>query len=166
MRLFKLALAGVVSICVVVWAMSLLFPSFVKVSRAVEVRAPKAELLSRLVDVSHWNEWNELTRGSNLTHVAFNANTFRSDQLQLRIVSVNGDSIRIVWTQKSGKQIPGGFNLYSSPGDLSTTVQWYFDFNLRWYPWEKIGSIIFDKELGPVMESSLDNLGILAMRKQ
>jgi hypothetical protein len=37
-------------------------------------------------------------------------------------------------------------------------LQWYFDIKLRWYPWEKFGSIVFDKQLGPPMEKSLGNL--------
>jgi hypothetical protein len=39
-----------------------------------------------------------------------------------------------------------------------TTVQWYFDFVFRWYPWEKFSSIVYDKQLGPAMEKSLNNL--------
>jgi hypothetical protein len=42
----------------------------------------------------------------------------------------------------------------------TTVVQWYFDFRLKWYPWEKFGSIVFDQQLGPSMESSLENLRI------
>jgi hypothetical protein len=37
-------------------------------------------------------------------------------------------------------------------------VQWYFDFVFRWYPWEKFSSIVYDKQLGPAMEKSLNNL--------
>ena len=40
----------------------------------------------------------------------------------------------------------------------STTVQWYFDFHLKWYPWQKFQSIVYDKQLGPEMEASLENL--------
>jgi hypothetical protein len=37
-------------------------------------------------------------------------------------------------------------------------VQWYFDFEVNWYPWEKFGSILFDRQLGPSMERSLETL--------
>jgi hypothetical protein len=33
---------------------------------------------------------------------------------------------------------------------------------LKWYPWEKFASIIFDRQLGPYMERSLGNLKKLA----
>jgi hypothetical protein len=41
------------------------------------------------------------------------------------------------------------------------TVQWYFDFYLKWEPWEKFSSIVYDKQLGPVMEESLIKLKTL-----
>jgi len=37
-------------------------------------------------------------------------------------------------------------------------VEWYFNFHFRWYPWEKLGSMYYDKQLGPLMEKSLINL--------
>jgi len=40
----------------------------------------------------------------------------------------------------------------------SLTVQWWFELNLRWYPWEKLGVFVYDRKLGPVMEESLDSL--------
>ena len=40
-------------------------------------------------------------------------------------------------------------------------VQWNFDFDFKWYPWEKMSSIFYDKQLGPIMERSL-----LQLKKQ
>lgn len=42
--------------------------------------------------------------------------------------------------------------------DTVSTVQLYYDFHLKWYPWQKLGSIIYDKQLGPVMEKYLADL--------
>lgn len=42
--------------------------------------------------------------------------------------------------------------------DTVSTVQLYYDFHLKWYPWQKLGSIIYDKQLGPVMEKWLVEL--------
>ncbi len=44
------------------------------------------------------------------------------------------------------------------PFDTLSTVQLYHDFHLKWYPWEKLGSIIYDKQLGPHMEKELAKL--------
>jgi hypothetical protein len=37
-------------------------------------------------------------------------------------------------------------------------LQWSLKFHLRWYPWEKLAGMFYDKQLGPLMEKSLLNL--------
>ncbi|MEB3088255.1 hypothetical protein VJJ19_07440, partial [Parvimonas sp. D4] len=39
-----------------------------------------------------------------------------------------------------------------------TIVQWQFEQSIGWLPWEKLGSIMNDKILGPMMEKNLDQL--------
>jgi len=166
MRFIKLILIGAVAIFVVVWLMSLFFPSFVRVSRAINIHASKEELRPYLADINKWEKWNEMISDRQFSHKQITERVFTSDQLTVRIQLVHEDSVAVVWTQENGKEIPGGFNLYAGDNPSVTTVHWYFDFRLRWYPWEKIGSIIFDKQLGPVMEKSLDNLRNIAEQKQ
>ncbi|MEJ0105618.1 MAG: hypothetical protein WDO19_24995 [Bacteroidota bacterium] len=40
----------------------------------------------------------------------------------------------------------------------SLTVQWYLDFKLKWYPWDKFFSLAYDKMYGTQMEQGLKNL--------
>ena len=40
----------------------------------------------------------------------------------------------------------------------SSTLQWYMDFKLRWYPWEKFKSLFFENIYGFQMERGLENL--------
>lgn len=45
------------------------------------------------------------------------------------------------------------------PFDSVTAVQLYYDFHIKWYnPFQKLGSIVYDKQLGPVMEKYLLHL--------
>ena len=44
----------------------------------------------------------------------------------------------------------------------ATTVNWSFEQQLKWYPWEKLGSMMNDKILGTMMERNLNNLRALA----
>ena len=36
-----------------------------------------------------------------------------------------------------------------------TIVEWTLHFHMQWYPWEKLASMFYDKQLGPLMEKSL-----------
>lgn len=112
----------------------------------------------QLSDLRKWQEWNVMLSNPSLTHVHVAESIFKSDQLNVRMTS--SDSVRTVWMQKNGNVIFSGINVIPSSSD-TTIVQWYFDFHLKWYPWEKFGSIVFDRQLGPVMEKSLEKLGDL-----
>ena len=105
-RFFKLAVISFIIFFIFLYLMSLLIPSQVRISRAINIEAPPETVLPLIADTANWKQWNDMSSGT----------------------------IDI------------------------TIVQWYFDFRLRWYPWEKFGSITFDKQFGTSMESSLNNL--------
>ncbi|WP_276481151.1 SRPBCC family protein [Paraflavitalea pollutisoli] len=156
MRFVKLGLISIVGLFIVIFAISLLIPGEIRVSRAVNIIAPKDSIHDRLADLRHWKQWNALTNVAGVLNQQYAANTITSDELTVKLREARADSITTTWQQKEGRTIESGFNLHTV--DNTTVVQWYFDFHLKWYPWEKFGSIIFDKQLGPPMEQSLAEL--------
>ena len=156
MRIVKLALISAVVIFGIIFLLSLLIPSTVRVSRAINIDAPVDSVMLRLSDLRTWESWNEMMNNPQYKNVQYTEKSFSADQLKVEVVSVTKDSVITDWHQQGGRDIHSGFATLTASG--VTVVQWYFDFKLRWYPWEKIGSIIFDKQLGPPMEKSLNNL--------
>jgi hypothetical protein len=51
-----------------------------------------------------------------------------------------------------------GWKVIEHANSDSLTVQWYMDTQLRWYPWEKFASLLFDKSHGATMEQGLGKL--------
>jgi len=139
MKLIKLGLISVFFLSLLLYLMSLLIPSRVRISRAVNIDASAETIQQRLTDMSHWDQWNELI----------------SEKTTVALVSVLPDTVVTSWKNRS-TIVQGVFTIEHSAG--VSVLQWYFDFHLRWYPWEKFGSIIFDKQIGPGMENSLNNL--------
>ncbi len=156
MRLLKLALISIVVLFVVVYLLSLLIPSQVRISRAINITASKDSILHQLADLREWRNWNTLVNNNNQTSKRYAERSFRSEQVLVQLQTLSPDTITTTWTQEGGKEIASGFTCQSAAG--TSVVQWYFDIRLRWYPWEKLGSIAFDKQLGPPMEQSLGNL--------
>jgi predicted PurR-regulated permease PerM len=156
MRLVKLGLISIVVLFVVIFCISLLIPSKVRISRAINITAPKDSVTRYLADLRQWPKWNTLITKQELTNPWYSNNAFTSDKLQVRLGKVDTDTITTIWQQSTGRETFSGFNLHTA--DNTIVVQWYFDFQLKWYPWEKFGSIIFDKQLGPPMEQSLGEL--------
>ena len=56
------------------------------------------------------------------------------------------------------KKIPTGWLVAANPDAHSVTIQWYIDFHLRWYPWEKFSSFMFERVYHPQLQQGLDNL--------
>lgn len=139
MRLFKLAVISAIVLSVILILMSLLIPSRVRISRAVNIYSPAARIHPFLADTRLWKKWNSLY----------------SEPIRVEVIENRPGRVATVW-RHGGRALPGAFELQS--GADITVVQWYFDFRLKWYPWEKFGSITFDKQFGTPMEQSLNNL--------
>lgn len=139
MKYLKLGLISLVAFFLLLFLMSLLIPGRIRVSRAINIAAPAHRIHHMIADTSNWHLWNEMN----------------IKQISVTMENVTPKLIESEW-QYAGRQIEGVFRLEESAG--VTVVQWYFDFRLRWYPWEKFGSITFDKQFGFPMERSLNNL--------
>jgi hypothetical protein len=156
MRFVKLALISGVILFIVIFLFSLIIPSQIRISRAVDIAVPKDSLVKAVADLRQWQSWNELVSNPDLTNKQFSENLFTSAQLKITKESQVGDTLLTTWQQKNARVLTSGF-IWMGEND-KLVLQWYFDVKLNWYPWEKFGSIVFDKQLGPPMEKSLANL--------
>ena len=156
MRFVKLAIISAVVLFIVIYLFSLIIPSTVRVSRAIDISAPKDSLVAQLADLRQWKQWNEMANSRELSNEQFQENAITSEQMTITKKAQVGDTLLTDWKQPNARVLNSGFTWYGNDGQL--VVQWYFDIKLRWYPWEKFGSIVFDKELGPPMEQSLEQL--------
>lgn len=162
MRFVKFFIFALVSLFLVFTALSLLFPSHLRVTRVINVSTDKAKTLRVISDIQTWDHWNRFVQNPELTNKKFEPAApgrgyFSSDQMTIRLSDLDTTGVALLWDLKHGKQYPGGIDLFYINRD-SLTVQWYFDLNFRWYPWEKLGAFVYDRKLGPVMEESLDSL--------
>lgn len=139
MRFIKLAIISFVVFFVLLYLMSLLIPSHVRISRAININADISEIRPLLADSSRWNQWMDMNTSG----------------IEVILLPSDSSIIPAKWNYKE-RTINSTFRLEESAG--ITVVQWYFDFYLKWYPWEKFGSITFDKQFGIPMESSLNKL--------
>jgi hypothetical protein len=157
MRVLKLGLISVVIFGVLIYLFSLIIPDHVRISRAINIAVAKDTLSRFISDMRTWEQWNEMVFVQDSSAGKYDSKSYNGRKLQIDLVSANSDSVITNWQHGSSETIRSGFNLVQSLSD-TTVAQWYFDFHLKWYPWEKFGSIIFDQQLGPAMEKSLRNL--------
>ena len=163
MRFVKLFLVAIVVLFVVMTALSLLFPSNVRISRTVEMAVAREKAYATLSDLHTWERWNGFIRGTPLTGKSFSPPAagkgaqLRSDQLVITEGPSDSNYLSFDWNLVKGRRFQGGFNLLQIHPE-SLTVQYWFDFHLRWYPWERLGIFVYDRQWGPMMKESLDSL--------
>ncbi len=139
MRVIKLGIISFIVFSIILLLFSLLIPSVVRVSRAIDINASKTTILPFLVNEDQWKKWN----------------AFANEEVKVTVLSVDTGMVSTRW--KNNNQLVDGYYRLEEAAGI-TVVQWYFEFKLKWYPWEKFGSIAFDKQFGPHMEESLNNL--------
>jgi len=163
MRIIKLILLSALVFACVLTALSLLFPSHLRVSRSINVAASHEKVYEALSDLRSWEAWNEFLRSSSLTGKTWSSPSsgkgayMRSDQLLLTMTGIGPDSVHLYWRQEKGRNFDGGFYIFRMQTD-SLTIQGWLDFQFRWYPWEKLSILLYEKRLGPVLEESLAGL--------
>lgn len=163
MRFIKAGLIGVLIFFLVLMGLSLLLPSTQRISRAINMGIPPKKIIRVAEDLHNWDQWNGFIINSGLRHIEImppppgEGRYLHADQLSLSIRLQGSDSILMHWRQTPGRSFDGGMRCLQLSSD-SVTVQWWFDFHFRWYPWEKLSSLVYDQQMGPIMEESLTRL--------
>lgn len=149
MRVIKLGFISVVIFFVLLTLGGLLLPSHNIVSRAVNIKAKPISILQLIQNKSQWHMWME-----GMDSTALNKHQ------QIQIISAS-DSLIVANWKTAEANYTTKFRLIYSPGQAVTIVQWQFEQDVAWYPWERLSSLMNDKILGTLMEKNLARLQLV-----
>ena len=82
----------------------------------------------------------------------------RQQQAAIGFNTVSDSLITATISSPGKNSLLNGWQFYSHQGRESYTLQWYIDFKLRWYPWEKFGSLFYEATYGKMIEQGLSNI--------
>ena len=108
-------------------------------------------------------KWRNLYPGADSSNFFYVNDTIKGlvlDEKRKQSIVLTGkkeDEVMAVYIL-SNKKIPTGWQTASAINANSVTVQWYINFHLRWYPWEKFTSFMFEKVYDPQLQQGLENL--------
>lgn len=163
MRIIKLALLSFFFLFVLVTLISLFIPSSVRISRAINVYSDPGQVLVPVRNINKWPEWYPGLKTIPTEDIQFSQSGAKPVMTipgsTVIINSANDQQVLAELVGEKGKRIMNGFNAITHNQSDSVTLQWYMDFKLSWYPWEKFGSMLFEKMYGSTMEQGLENLG-------
>ncbi|MGZ5287417.1 MAG: hypothetical protein ACXWV0_05860 [Flavisolibacter sp.] len=150
MRLIKLALISIVLLFAMATLFSLLIPSNIRISKAINIGASRDSVLELVKNRERWKEW----------HPAYlpgdSARKFAS--IRFNTITQNDSAVVMELSQGDKQPVINGWNVYVYQGVDSVTLQWYMDFHLKWYPWQKMGSLFYENTYGILMQEGLDQL--------
>jgi hypothetical protein len=149
-RIIKLGLISLVFLFLLVTLISLLIPSRVRISKAVNLPGGSNGQVWTLVrDTGRWSAWLPMLRpGVDNRHID-----------PIRVVGQERtDSTTIMqWQQGARDPLTTVFQIHHPDAD-SLTLQWYIDFDLGWTPWKKFGSLFLENTYGTMMQEGLENM--------
>lgn len=160
MNIIKLGLISFIILFLVVTGISLFIPSHVRISRAINMKAGKEAVMGQLNDPVKWKNWYPGMDSAHIYYengVAKGVSVTGKSTAALVITSTGNDEV-IAEFRTDRRPVINGWKIIAHPGSDSLTVQWYMDTHLRWYPWEKFASLLFEKSYGPRMEQGLGTL--------
>lgn len=157
MKIFKLAIISLFFMSLLIVGMSVFIPAHTRVSRAITIPFAAEKIRPSIADLRHWPQWNELILPNSVGNLQLQEDKITARDWALEREMQNDSVIKFRWTMKGKESVQSVFTI-TPYGNESTIVQWYFEFYVNWYPWEKFGSILFDRQLGPSMERSLEKL--------
>lgn len=159
MRIIKLGLISAVALFGIVWLISLQFPSRVIVSRAISIHRSPSVIRQELTRLPDWPEWNAFLENRGGSGWKETDSLLTGNGLEVELLPEStADTLLVNWREPGKPGMKSGWVVHAGSDSTQSVLQWFFDIRVHWYPWEKFGSIIFDKQLGPVMEKSLGNL--------
>ena len=162
MRLVKLAIISIIVFSLLFTGISLFFPSHIRISKAIDISASKDSLMSQIADASKWKNWYSGADTSAFFFVEGKIKGITTKNRQDLVITAINDSAVLTGSMGThSKKGEGGWNIFPGRIPNSYTVQWYMDFHLRWYPWEKFSSLLLEKRYGPMMEQGLARLKAL-----
>jgi hypothetical protein len=149
MRFIKLGLISAVVFFALFTMGGLLLPSHIVVSRAVNIKAKPITILPLVQNLQQWHLWMEGVDSTTLQ---------QNQSVQITAVS---DSLVVANWKTAEANYTTKFRFIYNTGQAVTIVQWQFEQDVKWYPWERLSSLMNDKILGTLMEKNLAKLQLL-----
>ncbi len=159
MGIIKLGFISLLVFALLITGISLFFPSHIRISKAVDITASKDSVINQLSNAENWKKW--FPGGDTAVSVMAEGKIIgisTGGSTGLVITTANDSAVLAVSVGPKSKSSESGWNIFDGSRPNTVTVQWYMDFYLRWYPWEKFSSLLLEKRYGPMMEQGLDKL--------
>ena len=159
MRIIKLAILSFIILFLLVTLISLFIPSHIRISKAADINNTKEVVMSYITDPLKWKEWYPGADSLDILYIGGKPMGILMDTTGKEGLCIGDINDSIVTAKNVGpaatSELETGWKVFPRSGNNVTTVQWYMDFKLKWYPWEKFKSLFYENIYGVHMEQGL-----------
>jgi len=166
MNFIKAFLVGAIGLFVFITILSLLIPSHPKVTRVVVINSTsKEKIMAQVADVANWKNWHpfffffffKISFGKTTSGEGGRCETFYNNKTtHVAITKVDSNGVSFDIKQAGENDISN--QIFITPMQQQTRIDWVATTHLHWYPWEKFYAIFIDKLTGPGYETALNGL--------
>ena len=139
-------------------AFSLLIPSHVQISKALQIRTQPDSLWKVVDDFTTWKNWNTLFPGLSTEKADYSDSVLRTENAEVKWKSREPDLRVALMQRENRKPILSGWRITNEGITDAITVHWYINIKLRWYPWEKFAGMLYEKTYGEKLLQGLNAL--------
>ena len=163
MRLIKQIIIGFSGIAVIIFILSLFLPSQLHVSKSVLLHKPQTAIISNLMQLKQWHNWNPLLQDTSIEYnfKGDNAVTWKTHDNKtnsIELIHNATDSIKTIIKTNNVQAFESGFNIIDNTDNTGLTkVDWWIVENLKWYPWEKFYGLFSESLKETYLENSLQS---------
>jgi hypothetical protein len=168
-------LAAVAVLGVLIFLLSLAFPSTARMERSGSINAPLDKVYAQVSDLQTWPQWNPWNPGynsrsnillqysepSNGTGAWYTWSNTAGSTASGRVEVVTADpakGIQFNMTDPSMKPVKGYIELKPTTDGKGTAILWRLEANVGLAPWWKLRGFLMDRLYGPSMEEGLNRL--------
>lgn len=159
MRIIKLALISFIILFGLVTFFSLFIPGNVRISKAMNIAEDDSTTFQQIDKLVKWIKWHPaLKQVPDSEIVVQKDGSLKIQDTRISIIGSGDEEITTEIVQGERRPVISGFKIIRHPEGDSATLQWYMNFKLHWYPWEKFKSLFYENFYGVQMEQGLANL--------
>ena len=157
----RLIIGSLIIFSLVILFLFALFPSNISVRRVMQIRCSREKIQHKIADLREWKSWNVLyangLKNKNNINDSLDIDSvyIQEGYLKISLLKAVPDTVTTLW-QQGKRSFTGNYILTETGGQ--PVLEWTLQFYIKWYPWEKLASMFYNKQLGPPMEESLLNL--------
>ena len=159
MRVIKLAILSFIFLFLLITIISLFIPANIRISKAMNIATDDKISYTYIEKLPNWKYWHPALKDIPENEVVLlNDESVKVRGTTITIVERKNEELITKMVTSNGRPIISALKVIRHQQGDSSTLQWYMDFKLRWYPWEKFKSLFFENIYGPQMEQGLANL--------